>query len=109
MFFNAPVLIQSDAMEGGALSDDDFQDESLFTHRKPAATVKRAHHEATKVCVATGSCRNTKLTLNKYLSFIQFSHQDRSKKHVYCMHKHSMRKSLYIYFYLNSGAWFNFA
>lgn len=60
MFFNAPVLIQSDEMEGGALSDDDFQDESLFTLRKPAATITRVHYEATKVCVATGVCQNTK-------------------------------------------------
>lgn len=67
MFFNAPVLIQSDEMEGGALSDDDFQDESLFMHRKSAATIKQVHHEATKVCAATGVCRNAELTLNKYL------------------------------------------
>lgn len=59
MFFNAPVLIQSDEMQGGALSDDDFQDESLYTHRKPAATSKQVHPEATKVCAATRVCRNT--------------------------------------------------
>lgn len=60
MFFIAPVLIQSDEMEGGALSDDDdFQDESLFTHRKLAGTIKGVHHEAAKVCVATGVCRST--------------------------------------------------
>lgn len=47
-------------MEGGALSDDDdFQDESMFTHRKPAAASERVHRDKAKVCVATGVCRNT--------------------------------------------------
>lgn len=85
MFFNAPLLIQSDEMEGGALSDDDFQDESLLTHRKPAATIKRVHHVVTKVCVATGVCQNTELTLKKYFLF---------QTGVNNMLKHSMGKIL---------------
>lgn len=92
MFFNAPLLIQSDEMEGGALSDEDFQDESLFTHRKPAATIKRVHHVVTKVCVATGVGQNTELTLNKYFLF---------QRGVNNMLKHSMGKifkKLHIYF-----------
>lgn len=58
--FNALVLIQPAEVEGGALSDDDdFQDESMFTHREPAAASERVHRDKAKVCVATGVCGNT--------------------------------------------------
>lgn len=51
MFFNAPVLIQPEEVAGGALSDDDdFQDESMFTYRKPAAASEPVHWEKPKVC-----------------------------------------------------------
>lgn len=105
MFFNAPLLIQSDEMEGGALSDDDdFQDESLFTHRKPAATIKRAHHVVTKVCVATGVCQNTELTLNKYFLF-----QTGVNNIVEAQHGENLLKIFIFIFYLTSEACFNFA
>lgn len=54
-----PLLIQSDEMERGALSDDDdFQDESTFTRRKPAAAREGVDRETAKVCAATGVCQH---------------------------------------------------
>lgn len=68
--FNVFALLlgfQSDEMEGGAVSDEDFQNRSVFTHRKPAVERQRVQNGKAKVCVATGGfVRNQKQKNIKY-------------------------------------------
>lgn len=63
--FNVFALLlglQCDEMEGGAVSDEDFQNRSVLTNRKPAVERQRVQKGKAKVCVATGgSARNLKL------------------------------------------------
>lgn len=54
------ICLQSDDFEGEAVSDDDFQNESVSTHRSAAAAERqRVQKGKTKVCVATGGSAGT--------------------------------------------------
>lgn len=60
-------FLQSDEIEGEALSDDDFQNESVFTRRTKAqgAERQRVQEGKAKVCMATdGSAGCCDLNLN---------------------------------------------
>lgn len=59
--FSSFVLfgLQSDETDGRAASDEDFQNESVFGRRKPAAERQRVQQGKAKVCVATGGTTGT--------------------------------------------------